>query len=93
MQKPAGRRLRDPDQRTGLVEQPGPTGVCGQSSVSCIAGREQDAMAQWILAELASDRAWEEALAGSQDRLSELGAEALREHRAGRSERLDPDKL
>ena len=54
---------------------------------------EQDAVAQWILAELASERAWTDALTGSQDRLAELGREALREHRVGRSERLDPEKL
>lgn len=54
---------------------------------------EQDAVAEWLLAELASDRAWDDSFAASRDKLSELGAEALREHRAGRSESLNPEKL
>ncbi len=55
--------------------------------------REQDAVAQWILAELASERAWNEAFAGSRAKLGELGAEASHEQRAGKTERLDPGKL
>ena len=54
---------------------------------------EQDVLAQWILAELALDRRWDEAFASSQDALAQLADEALAEHRAGRTEPLDPDNL
>ena len=63
------------------------------AEVAKLPEREQDAIAQWLLAELASERAWEDAFAGSPDRLAELGAGARREHRDGRTEALDPDKL
>jgi hypothetical protein len=45
--------------------------------------REQEALAQWILAELESDRRWDEAFAASADSLAQLADEALAEHRAG----------
>ena len=54
---------------------------------------EQDALAQAVLAELASERRWDELFAGSTDVLSELAEEALAEHRAGRTKPLDPDRL
>jgi hypothetical protein len=54
---------------------------------------EQDSLARVLLDELASERRWDELFASSQDLLSELAAEALAEHRAGRTEILDPDKL
>jgi hypothetical protein len=54
---------------------------------------EQDALGRLLLDELASDRRWEELFAGSHDVLAELADEALAEHRAGRTEKLDPDKL
>jgi len=54
---------------------------------------EQDALAQAVLAELASERRWDELFAGSTDMLSELAEEALAEHRAGRTKPLDPDRL
>ncbi len=56
-------------------------------------GVEQDALGRWLLDELASQRRWDEMLAGSQDALSGLADEALGEHRHGRSRSLDPDKL
>jgi hypothetical protein len=62
------------------------------AEASRLPAREQDAVAAWILAEPASDRAWEETLAGSRDRLAELGREALGEFRAGRTEPLDTDR-
>ena len=54
---------------------------------------EQDALAQWILEELASERRWEEAFANSPEALAQLADEALAEHRAGRTQALDPDDL
>ncbi len=54
---------------------------------------EQEALAQWLLAELESERRWEEALAQSEDKLSELAEEALTEYRRGKAEDFDPDEL
>ena len=54
---------------------------------------DQDALAQAVLAELASERRWDELFAASADVLSELAEEALAERRAGRTKPLDPDTL
>jgi hypothetical protein len=54
---------------------------------------EQDALARILLEELASERRWEELFSGSPDLLADFANEALVEHRAGRTEKLDPDKL
>ena len=54
---------------------------------------EQDALACAVLEELASERRWDELFAGSSDLLGELAQEALEEHRAGRTEKLNPDRL
>lgn len=55
--------------------------------------KEQDALAGWLMEELASDGRWDEQFAGSQDALGRLAREALAEHGAGRTEDLDPDRL
>jgi hypothetical protein len=54
---------------------------------------EQDTLGRILLDELASERRWDELFAGSHGLLAELADEALAEHRAGRTEKLDPDKL
>lgn len=54
---------------------------------------EQDAVADWLLAELESERRWGELFANSQDVLSKLAAEALAEHHSGQTQELDPDKV
>lgn len=54
---------------------------------------EQDALAAWLLDELASERRWDEIFAGSADVLAQLADEALAEHREGRTQVLDPDGL
>jgi hypothetical protein len=54
---------------------------------------EQDALARALLEELVSERRWDELFASSPDLLRELSEEALREYRAGGTEKLDPDKL
>ncbi|MDH3444132.1 MAG: hypothetical protein OEN50_09445 [Deltaproteobacteria bacterium] len=54
---------------------------------------EQDALGRLLLEELASERRWEDLFAGSHDLLAELADQALAEHRAGRTEKLDPEKL
>ncbi|MBI2357803.1 MAG: hypothetical protein HYV04_02620 [Deltaproteobacteria bacterium] len=54
---------------------------------------DQDALGRILLQELASEGRWEELFAGSHDLLAELADQALAEHRAGRTEKLDPEKL
>ena len=54
---------------------------------------EQDALGRILLEELASERRWKDLFAESQDLLEELANQALAEHDAGRTEKLDPDKL
>mgnify|MGYP001604133483 CR=1 FL=1 len=54
---------------------------------------EQDAVADWWLAELESERRWDKLFADSQDILSKLAAEALAEHRSGQTQDLDPDQI
>ena len=50
---------------------------------------EQDALAAWILAELASERRWAQLLNRSQDVLAQLAQEALEEHRRGETQPLE----
>jgi hypothetical protein len=54
---------------------------------------EQDALGRILLEELASERRREELFAGSHDLLSELADQALAEHHAGQTKKLDPEKL
>ena len=54
---------------------------------------EQDALARWLLEEMASERRWDEAFRASADRLKALAEEALQEAREGRTEEFDPDRL
>ena len=55
--------------------------------------QEQDTLAKWLLEELNSEHEWEKVFARSQDSLAKLGKEALAEHRAGRTQELDPERL
>jgi hypothetical protein len=52
---------------------------------------EQDAVAEWLLAELASKEGWEERFAGTQDALSVLAREASEEHQRGETKELKPE--
>lgn len=54
---------------------------------------EQDALAKFLLEELASERRWTRSFADSQDLLSQLADEALAEHNAGKTQALDPEAL
>ena len=54
---------------------------------------EQNALGRILLEELASERRWEELFAGSHDLLAQLADQALAEHHAGLTEKLDPKKL
>lgn len=54
---------------------------------------EQNLLAKWILAEMDSEQRWNTTFAGSEDFLSQLADEALAEHKAGKTKRLEPDSL
>lgn len=54
---------------------------------------EQDALASVLLEELAGERRWDSSLAGSPDKLAVLADAALAEHRADKTQPLDPDTL
>ncbi|MBC6419251.1 MAG: hypothetical protein GDA44_10980 [Prochloron sp. SP5CPC1] len=47
--------------------------------------QDQDAIAEIVLAELASEKRWNDLFAKSQDLLAELAQEALADHRAGKT--------
>jgi hypothetical protein len=55
--------------------------------------KEQEALANWILDEIASKKRWLELFNQSQEMLSRLADEAQNEYRTGKSEPLDPEKL
>ena len=54
---------------------------------------EQDAVAQWLLAELAAEQEWEERFAKTQDALSVLAQEASEEHQRDETKELKPESL
>jgi hypothetical protein len=63
------------------------------AEASKLSEAEQEAFGKWLLEELASQRRWDDALSRSRGRLTQMGAEALAEHRGGRSKLLDAEKL
>jgi hypothetical protein len=62
-------------------------------AASRLSDQDQDELAAAILEELEADERWDTAFASSQGALERLADEALEEHRAGRTEPLDPDAL
>ena len=62
-------------------------------AVSRLPEEEQDAVAEWLLAELASEEGWKRRFAETQGALSVLAREAADEHERGETEELDPDSL
>ena len=54
---------------------------------------EQDLIASRLLAELAAEDAFDQAIAGSADKLAMLATQALEENKAGTTQPLDPDRL
>jgi hypothetical protein len=54
---------------------------------------EQDLLASRILAEVAAEDDFDRTIAASGGKLSSLAAAALAEHRAGKTQRLDPEQL
>ncbi|HEY4642510.1 MAG TPA: hypothetical protein VII75_14295 [Thermoanaerobaculia bacterium] len=52
---------------------------------------EQEAVGAWLLAELESERRWDDLFAKSHDMLLEMAADAIREDEAGLTRPLNPD--
>jgi hypothetical protein len=63
------------------------------AEASKLPDEEQNAFAAWALAELESERRWDDLFARSQDVLSRLADEAHEDYLAGRTEPLDPETL
>ena len=55
--------------------------------------KEQDAFADWVLAEIRSEKKWDRLFTNSQEVLSKLASEAIAEHRSGQTQELKPDRL
>ena len=53
---------------------------------------EQDLLASRLLAEIAAEDAFDQAIAASSDKLAVLAQQALAEHRDGLTEEFDPDR-
>jgi hypothetical protein len=54
---------------------------------------QQDAIATLILAELEEEQRWNDSFARSPNLLAKLAAEAMAEHRSGKTQELDPETL
>jgi hypothetical protein len=60
---------------------------------SALAPDDQNAIAAWLIEELESERRWEHLFRRSEELLESLALDALKEHRRGRTESLDPETL
>ena len=58
-----------------------------------LAPAEQDLLASRVLAELAAEDDFDQAIATSGEKLATLAATALAEYRAGQTEPLDPERM
>ena len=54
---------------------------------------QQDAIASLILAELEEEQRWDDSFTRSPNLLAKLAAEAMAEHRLGKTQELDPETL
>ncbi|BAG02514.1 MAG: hypothetical protein DWQ53_21425 [Microcystis flos-aquae DF17] len=54
---------------------------------------QQDAIATLILAELEEEQRWDDSFARSPNLLAKLAAEAMAEHRSGKTQELDQETL
>jgi len=62
-------------------------------TLASLPAEEQDRIAHWLSAELASEKRWSDMFEQSQDVLAQLADEALADLEAGRTTELDPEKL
>ena len=60
---------------------------------SKLPAQDQDALASVLLDEIEGEQKWDATLAETQDELAGLADAALAEHRAGKTETLDPENM
>ncbi len=58
-----------------------------------LTAEKQDALATWILEELASEEKWKKVFATTQGLVEQLADEALAEYEAGQTQELDLEEL
>ncbi len=58
-------------------------------AVSALPPERQNALANLILAEIEDEQRWDEAFAGSQDKLAAMANEAIAEYKAGKTRPMD----
>ena len=63
------------------------------AAASKLPENEQEAIGAWLLAEIESERRWDELFARPSEVLERMADQALREHEAGLTQPLDPDRL
>ncbi len=63
------------------------------TKASKLSALEQNALARLVLAELESEQKWDKAFSESESTLELLAAEALKEHKQGKTKLLKPEKL
>ena len=56
---------------------------------SSLPPERQDVIARLVLAEIEDDKRWDEAFAGSQDKLADMAAEAIAEDKAGKTRSME----
>lgn len=61
------------------------------AEASKLPAEDQNALAEMLLRDLASEELWDDALANSQDKLAALAAEALAEFERGETKPLDEE--
>jgi hypothetical protein len=63
------------------------------NKVGKLPAEEQDAIADWILEELADEQRWQKSFAETQDLLEKMADNAMREHKQGKTRPLDLSEL
>jgi hypothetical protein len=63
------------------------------AEASKLSEADQETVGAWLLAELESERRWDDLFARSHDMLTEMAADAVREDEAGLTQPLDPDAM
>jgi hypothetical protein len=59
-----------------------------------LSNEEQESIGAWLLAEIESERRWDDLFSRPpSEALERMAAEALEDHRTGRTLSLDPDRL
>lgn len=58
-------------------------------AASSLPPEQQDVIAKLVLAEIEDEKRWDEAFAASQDKLAGMAAEAIAEHKTGKTRSMD----